>query len=176
MAAAGRGGRFDPANRRVGVGIMRRFRRLFHKVQSESELDRELRSHFGPQSPATERLARAIRTDPAPSSGLRSKKSSSPQNLPGVGRYNPRKRESPTHHTTQRILYRGVPMIASWLETVAFRRSLQSTFQSRFDVRRNSHENTVPRSVARPSMRSPFSETMKVISSGGPCRLSILWS
>src|SRR6266480_1451969 len=44
---------------------------------------------------------------------------------------------------------------------------------SPFDVRCNSHENTVPGSVARPSMRSPFFETMKVISSGGPCWLSI---
>src|SRR6267143_6384310 len=52
------------------------------------------------------------------------------------------------------------------------RNAAQSLSQSLFGVRRNSHENTVPGSTTRPSMRSPFSETMNVISSSGACWLS----
>ena len=40
---------------------------------------------------------------------------------------------------------------------------------SAFDTRRSAQEKTVPGSVARPSILSPSSETMKLMSSGGPC-------
>jgi hypothetical protein len=49
-------------------------------------------------------------------------------------------------------------------------------FQSPFDERRNSQENTVPGSTTSPSMRSPSSETTKVMFSGGPCRpFNVVW-
>ncbi len=51
-----------------------------------------------------------------------------------------------------------------------------SLFQSPFDMRCNSHENTVPGSTTSPSMRSPSSDTTKVMFSGWPAwPFSVVW-
>jgi hypothetical protein len=54
-------------------------------------------------------------------------------------------------------------------ESSECKRAPSSLSYSAFDTRRSSHEKTVPGSVARPSILSPSSETMKLMSSGGPC-------